>query len=286
VATLDAACEEACRSLALPEEAAGGAARAELPRPQQQALLAAFRHQFPLASLAQAERCAALVDAITAALPSPAVVTTTTATAATTATATTPPTAEFGAGIRFTSARVETEAELEAYRREEAELVSRERTAAHLREARMLAAAAAEAELGGAGADSSSQDEDEDEAEAEAEAEAAGGGGGGVDAAAWLQDACLRHFGSSDSLSADQIHAAIVELLRSPRTDDQLQNDLFELLGFDRLAIRRTPGAGCCTPSALFLGSPSSRSCWRGGRHWRGRRAAVGARGRPRVRRR
>lgn len=207
---LDAACEEACRILALPtEHTAAGWQRSDLPAAQLQAQLVEMRRHFPGLTTKQAERCAGIVDALAEAGMDFSSVA---------------PTAEefvakeFGAGMKFVPARRTTWNELDAYRAEEMALLEQERTLAHVREARILAQAAADADL--------LYDESSAATAAAADAD---------ESAEWLESMCVQLFGSGgDGASAQHMHAAVLELLRSPRSADQLQNDLVELLGFDQ----------------------------------------------------
>ena len=53
--------------------------------------------------------------------------------------------------------------------------------------------------------------------------------------ATWLKEQCQHHFGSGGgALSPQDLCVAIFELLSSPAGDELLQNDLFELVGFDK----------------------------------------------------
>ncbi|KAK3097478.1 hypothetical protein FSP39_009969 [Pinctada imbricata] len=56
----------------------------------------------------------------------------------------------------------------------------------------------------------------------------------------WLQRQVAQHFDGEDSglgLSTEDLCSTIFDVLTSPKSNDELQNDLFELLGFDRFEL-------------------------------------------------
>lgn len=73
---------------------------------------------------------------------------------------------------------------------------------------------------------------------AAAGAEAWAGEGGGAEAVGplWLKHMCEVHFGGGPTPVQDMC-MAIFDMLASPKGDDLLQNDLFELMGFDKCAM-------------------------------------------------
>ena len=57
----------------------------------------------------------------------------------------------------------------------------------------------------------------------------------------WLRDQCQHHFGDSSSgVSVTDLCSALFDILSSDRDNAAIQNDLFELLGFDRFEFIQT----------------------------------------------
>lgn len=50
----------------------------------------------------------------------------------------------------------------------------------------------------------------------------------------WLETKVKEQYENAAGISSADILQSIITLLNSPRTNDEMQNDLFELLGFDK----------------------------------------------------
>lgn len=53
----------------------------------------------------------------------------------------------------------------------------------------------------------------------------------------WLIGECEKHASSSKGLAADDLFSALFDMLSSERTNEEIQNDLLELLGFDAIEL-------------------------------------------------
>jgi len=79
--------------------------------------------------------------------------------------------------------------------------------------------------------------------------ESSGGGGDEAVGPLWLKHQCETLFAGGATPVQDMC-VAIFDQLASPKGDDLLQNDLFDLLGFDRCGIR---GAASLAMAALSV---------------------------------